>query len=101
MRPSAEEAHSTREGIFEVANCDRTQDLAAPHSRTRAVPLPQRFADFADGSVGAYGVDDIRHGVDAGNVAVAARGGSLGGGPLQRIKPALHFFIRSAGAQGA
>ena len=74
--------------------------LCDAHFRIRSVDLPQRFADFAHGGVGADGVDDVGHGVDVGNIAVGARGGSLGGGLFQGIEAALDFFVRAAGAQG-
>src|ERR1700687_2445384 len=66
----------------------------------RPVHLPQRFADFAYGGVGADGVDYVGHGVGVGNIAVGTGGGSLGGGLLQGIEAAPDFFVRAADAQG-
>src|SRR5271169_166180 len=61
--------------------------------RIGSVHLPQRFADFAYGGVGANGVDDVRHSIDVGNVAVGARSGGLGGSLFQGVEPAADFFV--------
>ena len=72
--------------------------LRDAHFRIRSVHLAQGLADFADGRIGADGVNYEGHGIDVGNVAVNASGGSLGCGPFQCFEPALDFFIRAAGA---
>ena len=82
----------------QIATANKTSRDA--YFRIRSVHLPQRFADFADGGVGADSVDYVRHGVDVGNVAVDARGGSLGSGLLQGIEATADFLVRAAGAQG-
>src|SRR5258708_9415351 len=65
-----------------------------------AVTLPERFTDFANGGVGADGVDYVGHGVRVRDVAVGACSRSLGGGLHQGVEAAVNFFVRAAGAKG-
>ena len=47
-----------------------------------SVNLAQGFADFADGGVGAHGIDDVGHGVSVGDISVGAGCGSFSGSLL-------------------
>src|SRR5215813_8638940 len=64
--------------------------------RVGSVHLPQGVADFADGGVGADGIEDEGHGVGVRDVAVRFSLWLLGCGFLQRLEASLNFFVGAA-----
>ena len=81
--------------------CENCEDFALCNADfgVSSVDLPQGFADFPYGGVGAYGVDDIGHGIGARDIVAGAGTRFLRRGFLERLQRPPHFLIRAAGAQ--